>query len=631
MKNMFLPLICWAIMLMTLSCSSVQKDENYDSPISIIPEPVSMEKGQGAIILTEKTNLLVSEGDAQAKEIAESFAQQFQEASGIQLLVKETKDRAPNGGILFTVAEIDVPAEGYSLVVNDEGVVVKGKDHAGLFYGVQTLKQLLPPAIESKEVVADVKWTLPLVSIEDYPRYNWRGMHLDVSRHMSSVDFVKKYIDNMAMHKLNIFHWHLTDDQGWRIEIKKYPKLTEIGAWRDETLVGHAGSKEFDGKRYGGFYTQEEVKEVVAYAKERFITVVPEIEMPGHATAAVASYPELGVTGNRPKVVGEWGVFLDIYGVEDTTFTFLENVLVEVMALFPSKYIHIGGDEAWKDQWKASKSVQAKIKELGLKDEHELQSWFITRMEKFINSKGRQIIGWDEILEGGLAPNAAVMSWRGEEGGIAAAKDKHYVVMSPGSHLYFDHYQGDPKFEPLQIHGFTTLEKLYSYNPTPKELTPEEEQYILGAQANVWSEYLPTPEKIEYVVYPRIGALSEVLWSPLAGKNWKAFKLKVPDQLERYAFRGINYSKSIYYVTYEVKAQEGSDKLIVTLKNQFELEGMHYTLDGSEPTVDSPLYSEPLVLAEGTQVKAVLIEDGKPKAKVTGITIEKPQPKRSSH
>ncbi len=610
------------------SCSSGLKSTVYEGTPEVMPQPVLLHAGEGAVLIDATTNVYVSKDD-EVKKIAEVFVNQFNQASGIRLAIVETDEFKKGGGISFGIGAEDLPDEGYRLEVSTKGILIQGKDYAGLFYGMQTLKQLLPPEVESKESLTAIQWQVPIVTIEDYPRYKWRGLHLDVSRHMSSVAFVKEYLDNMAMHKLNTFHWHLTDDQGWRIEIKKYPKLTEIGAWRDETLVGHAGSTEYDGKRYGGFYTQEEVKEIVQYAAERYITVVPEIEMPGHATAAVASYPELGVTGKRPKVVREWGVFLDIYGVEDNTFEFLEDVIDEVIELFPSEYIHIGGDEAWKDQWEASPVVQAKIKELGLKDEHELQSWFITRMEKYINGKGRQIIGWDEILEGGLAPNAAVMSWRGEAGGIAAAKQKHYVVMSPGSHLYLDHFQGDPRFEPLQIHGFTTLEKLYSYNPTPDTLTKEEQQYILGAQANVWSEYLPDEDKIEYVVFPRLAALSEVLWSPLEKKDWKTFKTKIPNQLVRYEFREINYAKSIFFVTYEVGTIENSSLLKVSLKNQWGLPEMRYTLDGSEPTIKSSLFEAPLELEEGTEIKAVVFEAGKPRAKVTGITVEKPKKKKT--
>ncbi len=618
MRKSYLQIPAFVLLSVMFSCND-QKSQ-YQGEISVIPEPVDMIRGDGEFVINGVTKIYTALANEEAVRIATIFSEQFRQASGLSLPVTETPDITPSG-IFFVILKDSLDDEGYHIEVTENHVIVKGSTPAGLFYGMQTLKQLLPAEIESKTVVDRVKWNLPVVSITDYPRYKWRGLHLDVSRHFSSIEFIKGYLDNMAMHKLNTFHWHLTDDQGWRIEIKKYPKLTEIGAWREETLVGHAGSKEFDGKPYGGFYTQEEIKEVVAYAKDRFITVVPEIEMPGHATAAVASYPEIGVTGNTPKVVTEWGVFLDIYGVEDNAFEFLENVLTEVMELFPSEYIHIGGDEAWKDQWKASAKVQAKIKELDLKDEHELQSWFITRIEKFVNSKGRQIIGWDEILEGGLAPNAAVMSWRGEEGGIAAAKQQHKVVMSPGSHLYLDHYQGDPRFEPLQIHGYTTLEKLYSYNPTPDTLTVDEQKYILGAQANVWTEYLPTEDMIEYVVFPRLAAFSEVVWSLTEKRNWEAFKTRVPRQLERYEYRDINYAKSIYYVTYKTEPDSVSGKFRVILENQFGLPGMCYTLDGTEPTVASPLYEFPLALDSGTEIRAGLFENEILMGKITGITI----------
>lgn len=624
-RNIFRTIAVLAVVSFLQSCSDQQSASEYVGSISVIPEPAQMVQGKGQFVLNKETRVLVEKSSGALKKIAESFAGKLSIATGYTISVEEADEKgseAENAIFLTTVGASDtLGKEGYQLDVTNQRAIVKASAPNGIFYGVQTLLQLLPSAIDGSAITEGVLWSIPAVTITDAPRYQWRGLHLDVSRHFSSVEFVKEYLDNMAMHKLNTFHWHLTDDQGWRIEIKKYPKLTEIGAWRDGTLIGHAGSTEFDTIRYGGFYTQEEIKEVVAYAKDRFITVVPEIEMPGHATAAVAAYPEVGVTGKRPEVVKEWGVFLDIYGVEDNTFEFLEDVLTEVIELFPSKYIHIGGDEAWKDQWEESSVVQAKIKELGLKDEHELQSWFITRIEKFVNSKGRQIIGWDEILEGGLAPNAAVMSWRGEEGGIAAAKDEHYVVMSPGSHLYLDHFQGDPMFEPLQIHGYTTIEKLYSYNPTPAALTSDEQQYILGAQANVWSEYLENDDKIEYVVFPRLAALSEVLWSPLEKKDWSTFQTKIPEQLERYEYLDINYAKSIYFVTYDVELDSATSKYRVMLQNQFDLDGMHYTLDGTDPDQSSPVYEAALELEEGAVLKAVLYDEAGPKAKVTEITL----------
>ena len=368
-------------------------------------------------------------------------------------------------------------------------------------------------------------------------------MHLDVARHFMPVEFIKRYIDLMAMHKMNRFHWHLTEDQGWRIEIKQYPRLTEVGAWRDSTLVGHYGSGVYDGERHGGFYTQEEVREVVAYAQERFITVIPEIEMPGHSSAALAAYPELGCEPEKKyHVQSTWGVFEDIYCPSETTFTFLENVLTEVMALFPSEYIHIGGDEAPKDAWRKSELAQQVIQREGLADEHELQSYFIRRIEKFLNKHGRQIIGWDEILEGGLAPNATVMSWRGIQGGIEAARQQHNVIMTPGSHCYLDHYQANPDTEPLAIGGFTTLEKTYSYEPTPAELSEEEARYILGAQGNIWTEYMHSGEKVEYMAYPRATALAEVVWSPKEKRNWTDFWRRLQTHFKRLDALGVNYA-----------------------------------------------------------------------------------------
>jgi hexosaminidase len=390
------------------------------------------------------------------------------------------------------------------------------------------------------------KVSIPAVQITDIPRFSWRGAHLDVGRHFFDKEFIKKYIDIIAIHKMNVFHWHLTDDQGWRIEIKKYPLLTEIGAWRDETVIGHpwAGKEpvKYDGIRHGGFYTQGEIKEIIDYAADRYITIVPEIEMPGHAQAAIASYPELGCTGEKMKVRTTWGISPNIYNTEDNTFKFLEDVLTEVIDLFPSEYIHIGGDEALKDQWKASNKIQKQIKDLGLKDEHELQSYFIQRIEKFINSKGRKLIGWDEILEGGLAPNATVMSWRGIQGGIDAASQGHDVVMTPSTHCYLDYYQSkNTEMEPLAIGGYLPLDTVYNYEPVPLELSADEAKHILGAQGNVWTEFIATPEHVEYMLLPRIAALAELTWTPKEMKNLEYFKKRLVIQVERYKTMGWNY------------------------------------------------------------------------------------------
>jgi len=513
--------------------------------ISVIPQPVSITAGQGHFDLSSKTPILISEDTPQLRHIARYLSDKLYTATWMRGEIK-TKQVSSDTSIVLDISTEGTPdhEEGYLLTVTPAQVKIKARTSHGLFYGVQTLLQLLPPAIAFEDptlVPADVEWVIPAVRIEDYPRYEYRGMHLDVARHFFTVDFIKKYLDLMAMQKMNRFHWHLTEDQGWRIEIKQYPKLTEVGAWRDSTLIGHSGSGKYDNIRYGGFYTHAEVKEIVQYANDRYITVIPEIEMPGHSSAALEAYPSLGCEPEKDyKVQSDWGVFEDIYCPSEETFTFLENVLTEVMDLFPSEYIHIGGDEAPKTAWENSELAQQVIKREGLEDEHELQSYFITRIEKFLNSKGRQIIGWDEILEGGLAPNATVMSWRGIEGGIEAAQQGHNVVMTPTSHVYLDYYQANPETEPLAIGGYTTLGKTYSYEPTPDTLTQEESKYILGAQGNVWTEYMHTGEKVEYMAYPRAVALAEVVWSPKEKRNWFSFWGRLQTHFQRLENMGVN-------------------------------------------------------------------------------------------
>lgn len=515
--------------------------------VSIIPKPVMVEQKTGSFTVNNKTIIVVEDADAESIRVANMMAERFKTAAGLSIKVSGVKKySAQKNVILFTSAKADpgLGSEGYQLSVSAGAVVLRASGPAGFFYGMQTIFQLLPAEIYGNFPAA-IAWQIPGVEIVDKPRFELRSMHLDVARHFMSVEFIKKYIDNMAMHKLNVFHWHLTDDQGWRLDIKKYPKLTSVGAWRKETLIGHIKDKPhtFDGKRYGGFYTQQEAKEIVAYAKERFVTVIPEIEMPGHAKAAIAAYPELGVTGQPVEVGTYWGVFPDIFNVEESTFSFLEDVLTEVMEIFPSQYVHVGGDEAIKDQWKASDKIQKRIKELGLKDEQELQSYFIKRIEKFINSKGKKIIGWDEILEGGLAPNATVMSWQGIEGGIAAAQANHDVIMTPIKSLYFWWYQGEKKTEPLAAGSFISLETVYRYEPIPDELTPEQSKHILGAQGCAWTEYMEDEAKVEYMVFPRISALSEIVWTPKENKDWDNFKSRMAKQFTRYDQRKINYAK----------------------------------------------------------------------------------------
>lgn len=551
MKNLFFLILPLCIFMGNVSAQNTRE-------ISIIPRPGKLEKTKGNFSISKATTIVVENGNAESLRVAGMLADRIRTAGGISVKVVETKKYTTlKNTILFTTAGSDASLgkEGYHLSVSSDNVTIKAQEAAGLFYGMQTIFQLLPAQIEGSTVSAGVKWQLPGVEITDMPRFGWRGMHLDVARHFVPLEFVRKYIDNMAMHKLNVFHWHLTEDQGWRIEIKKYPKLTEVGAWRKESLIGHNKDKpyKFDGVRHGGFYTQEEAREIVQYAKDRFITVVPEIEMPGHAKAAIASYPALGVTGKEVEVATHWGIFPDIFNVEESTFSFLEDVLGEVMDIFPSEYIHIGGDEAIKDQWKASDKIQQRIKELGLKDEHELQSYFITRIEKFVNSKGRKMIGWDEILEGGLAPNATVMSWQGEEGGIAAAQANHDVIMTPFQSLYFWWYQGDKKTEPLAAGRFLSLEKVYRYDPVPSVLTTEQSKHVLGAQACAWAEYMESPAKVEYMVFPRISALAEIVWSPKEGKDWNDFKSRMKKQFQRYDQRKINYAKVSLDIGTELK------------------------------------------------------------------------------
>ena len=578
------------------------------NPINVIPKPVKTTAINNKFSLNPKTVIVANNTNSfEVQFLKESIKQQ----TGLELTTKNSHKIGSRIHLILEPESQFPNKEAYQLNILGDRAVIYASSNQGLFYGIQTLLQLIPFTTNVSEIKLDN------LMMDDVPKFQWRGMHLDVSRHFFSKEFIKKYIDYLAMYKMNTFHWHLTDDQGWRIEIKKYPKLTEVGAWRNGSMIGHYTDQTFDDIRYGGFYTQEEIKEIVAYAKERHITVVPEIEMPGHALAALASYPEFSCTGGPFEVGKSWGVFDDVFCPKDETFTFLENILTEVMALFPSEYIHIGGDECPKVRWKSCPKCQKRIKDEKLKDEHELQSYFIQRIEKFVNSKGRKIIGWDEILEGGLAPNAAVMSWRGTEGGIAAAKQKHFVVMSPGSHCYFDHYQGEPKNEPIAFGGYTNVEKVYSFNPIPKELSEEESKYILGAQANVWTEYINTSEHVEYMVFPRIAALSEVLWGTSNSNEYKVFETRLIQHFERYEKKGINYSKAIFEVTSKVQPAENGVAFELKSVNP---SGIKYTTNGSEPNANSISYEKPILVTKNQTIKAAYFENGKAKS----ATIEQP-------
>ncbi len=489
----------------------------------------------------------------------------------------------------------------YSLKIDSTGIDVEASDKAGVQHALTTLQQL----IDLNNVPGSNKVSVPYLSTLDGPRFSYRGMHLDVARHFFPVEVVKEYIDLLAYYKLNRFHWHLTEDQGWRIEIKQYPKLQEIAAYRPETLIGSYSDQphKFDGKRYGGYYTQEEIKDVVAYASEKNVTIIPEIEMPGHAQAAIAAYPELGCTGEQLQPMTKWGVSENVYCPTEETFEFLENVLDEVMELFPSKYIHIGGDEVPKKQWKESEFCQNLIKEKGLKDEHELQSYFIQRIEKYLNSKGRQIIGWDEILEGGLAPNATVMSWRGMKGGIEAAEQGHDVIMTPTSHCYFDYYQSIDDGEPLAIGGYLPVEKVYSFDPVPESLEEEKRKHILGAQGNVWTEYIPTREKLFYMALPRMQAIAEVNWTPTEEKNYKDFVRRLGSHFTILEQKNIKPANHVYNVNASFKVGE---KGVVILENPIGEGEIRYSFNGEPEEV----YTSPVSLDGQNELSAQLYING---------------------
>jgi len=537
MRNIFLAVA------MALLGIGIQAQTKTD--LNLVPVPAKVKVNVGQFVIRSNTSIVLSVDNQEMQNAVAIFNNLLNKAAGFRLPVSVSP--ATSNAIVCKLNPAISNSEGYKLSVQKDVIVLEAQTPQGIFYGMQTLRQLLPFQIE-RPYLSNVAWAVPCVEIEDEPCFAYRGLMLDVCRHFMPKEFIFKFIDMLAYHKMNRFHWHLTDDQGWRIEIKQYPKLTQIGAYRNRTLEGHYTSpdkRKWDNTRYGGFYTQDEIKEVVAYAQKRFVTVIPEIEMPGHAVAALASYPELSCTGGPFEVEGLWGIFNDIYCPKDETFTFLENVLSEVIDLFPSQYIHIGGDEAPKVRWANCAHCQALIKKEGLKDEHELQSYFVKRIEKFVESKGRRIIGWDEILEGGLAPNATVMSWRGEAGGIEAAKQDHDVIMAPNTYFYLDYYQADPKTQPLGIGGFLPLWKTYSYNPMPSSLTPAETKHILGVQGNIWTEYIPDSNQAEYMAYPRGAAIAEIGWSPAAKRDYLDFKQRMIQQFKRYDGMGWNYCNAI--------------------------------------------------------------------------------------
>jgi len=607
MKAKYLTFLMVLILLVT-SCNMGGvgfSDANFD----VVPLPNEIISAEGdAFTLTSSTKIVYPEGNELLKRNAEFLVEYLNISTGLTPNIY-TKATDGNAVILNTDLKSD-NNESYRIEVNKETITISGASEAGVFYGIQTLRKATPI-----EKVGSVNYSA--VVINDAPRFAYRGMMLDVARHFQPVDFVKKYIDLLAIHNINRFHWHLTEDQGWRIEIDSFPKLTEIGSMRDETVIGR-NSGQFDGIPHGGYYTKEELKDVVAYAKERYIEIIPEVDLPGHMLAALTAYPEFGCTGGPYKVMGEWGVFDDILCAgKEETFEFLEAVLTEVMEIFPSEYIHIGGDEAPKTRWEECPDCQARIKELGLRDkdghmaEHYLQSYVTARVEEFLNSHGRRIIGWDEILEGELAPNATVMSWRGMEGGIKAAQMGHDVIMTPTTYCYFDYYQAQNiDEEPFAIGGYVPLELVYSFEPAPDILTEEQKSYILGAQANLWTEYIKDAKHVEYMLLPRMAALSEVQWMKPENKNYEYFLERLPQLLNLYDKLNYNYATHVFDAKGELYPNFSTNSLDVEFST-IDNAPVYYTLDGSIPSESSTLYEGKFSISNDAELTAAAIRDGK--------------------
>ncbi len=585
-----------------VSCAGTVSEQ---PEVSVIPRPQSVRVDEGTFCISKDTKVHLEDASEEMLRIVGFLNEKLSKAAGFELQVVDA--RPDEDAICFVAAEM--PSESYAINVQPATINVEYGDGAGAFYALQTLFQLLPVEIFAQERQKGIDWVLPCCAIEDAPRFQYRGMHLDVCLHYFDFEFLKKYIDVMAAHKVNRFHWHLTEDQGWRLEIKKYPLLTEKGQWRKETVVGSLSSGVYDGIPHGGYYTQEQVKELVKYAADRYVTIIPEIELPGHALAAIACYPELSCgLEDHYETATRWGIFKQVYCPKETTFEFLEDVFDEVFELFPSELVHIGGDECPKASWKACPHCQALIRKLGLKDEYELQSYFVTRMEKYINSKGRQIIGWDEILQGGLAPNAKVMSWLGEEGGIKAAQQHHEVVMSPHQKYYLDYWQADPYSEPLAMSGPTTLRTMYDYEPVPEVLTQEERKYIIGVEGCVWTEYMSTPERVEYMAWPRMCAIAETGWTRRE-KDWDGFVQRLEKHFGRLDGMEVEYCNAFFNPMIVLHKDTPHNRVVTMTVDAPDAE-IRYTLDGSVPTLASPKYDIPFSISRSQTVTAAAFRDG---------------------
>lgn len=577
-----------------------------NSDYEIIPKPLDVNcKGDASFLLKDGVAVIYPENNRKMQDNAEFLVDYVERQTGVKLT--SHAGMPVDGAICLTLDLSDDNAEAYKLIVNDKRVCISGASEAGVFYGIQTLRKSLP-------VAQDINVNLSAVEIYDKPRFAYRGAMLDVARHFYTVDEVKTFIDMLALHNINRFHWHLTDDQGWRIEIKKYPKLMSVASERKETVVGRWYSGIYDGKPYGGYYTQDELRDVIDYAAKRHITIIPEVDLPGHMQAALTAYPELGCTGGPYEVRTIWGVSQDVLCVgNDFTLQFVKDVLSEVADIFPSEYIHIGGDECPKVRWEKCPKCQERIKSLGLKSdakhtkEQRLQSYMIQEAAKYLKEKGKRIIGWTEILEGGLVPDATLMSWIGESGGIEAAHQHHDVIMTPNTYLYFDYYQSKKvEDEPLAIGGYLPIEKTYNYEPMPKELTKEEQQYIKGVQANLWTEYIPVFSQVQYMVLPRLGAAAEVQWTDPSKKNYKDFLRRVPHLVAVYDCYGWNYATHVYDVNVDMKADTVNHVLNVQLSTMAD-DPIYYTLDGQDPTEKSLKYTKPFTIDQSVVLKTMAV------------------------
>ncbi len=611
MQKTYRFLLAFILIFSFISCN---RDFDPATSYSIIPLPYSIANMGDAFTLDADTRIIWSGEEEAMQSNAEVLREYVKNLTGFNLFIlsQEESESLKNIILLSTTAKQErLGEEGYRMFVDRDKAVLSANDNDGIFYGIQTLNQLFEIQSLKKD---NLKLLIPGIRFWDEPRFPYRGMHLDVARHFFDVEFVKHHLDLMAYYKFNTFHWHLTEDQGWRIEIKKYPKLTELGAWRTEE----------DGSKYGGFYTQEEIIEVVAYAKKLHIRVIPEIEMPGHSRAALFAYPELSCTGEKQDIPTTWGVFEDIYCAgNEKTFEFIEDVLDEVIALFPGEYIHIGGDEAPKSRWEECPKCQARMQKEGLEDEHELQSYFIKRIDTYLTSKGKKLIGWDEILEGGLAANATVMSWRGTKGGIAAARQGNQVIMTPSSHCYFDYYQADRNFEPKAIGGYTSLKKVYEFEPVPEDLFTEQKALIIGAQANVWTEYILSNDYVEYMILPRMLALSEVLWGKKENRNWPAFQHRLQDHFKLFDKKGLRYSKGTYRLSFETNFDSVQNQQNIEILSEQYQSKIYYALNGVLPDTNAILYTEAFPVTEqDSLIKAGLFENGQLMQAVSEFKLE---------